>query len=562
MLQNRPRGVFQQNKNAANIQLTSNNNTTDTDGPLKSAPLEDNRPLQKGTANLWQLKPVSDENFTLPVKKLQPPALNDNAKKSQLNKSPKEPSPPKLKAYTRNSLRHHLQLSQEQAIKQRQQDVEMLIDVSEDAEDNLKPKQPIQEQPTKISVLKEIHLPTDENQHQQTQDSAASRIPRLSLRFSHAPAPTRLNALKPIPPNSNNTTIVNKRAPVALKSLGPIHEIGGSLSSAKDKAEPQIEDIDKSNTRDAIFLVSDVAKDIYDYMFTLERKQSVPEEFLNEQPIFTPKVRQRLINWCITIHSQLSLLPETLYITIGIIDRFFQKFIVNKQHQVQLFASAALLIASKYEEIYPPDIADLLYLTQNNYSKKDILRAEIYILKLLEFELGRPIPLSFLRRFSKAANCNLKMHTVAKYFMELSLTEYECAHWHPSLLAAASLFCSLFLIAANNRDISGTENVTVGLNGSRSVGSKTTFKSTRSSPQNTASMIADRIWTKQIVHYSKYAKDQVLGPASTLCKILKRSQKSPSSFDCVKKNLQELSKWPELKTTKVDDLIKLGDQFN
>lgn len=70
--------------------------------------------------------------------------------------------------------------------------------------------------------------------------------------------------------------------------------------------------------------------------------------------------------------------------------------------KLQLVGVTAMLVASKYEEMYAPEIADFVYITDNAYSKSDIRKMEILILKTLEFNLGRPLPLHFLRRNSKA----------------------------------------------------------------------------------------------------------------------------------------------------------------
>ena len=37
---------------------------------------------------------------------------------------------------------------------------------------------------------------------------------------------------------------------------------------------------------------------------------------------------------------------------------------------------AALLIASKYEEIYPPELKDFIYITDRAYTKTDLLTME------------------------------------------------------------------------------------------------------------------------------------------------------------------------------------------
>ena len=69
-----------------------------------------------------------------------------------------------------------------------------------------------------------------------------------------------------------------------------------------------------------------------------------------------------------------------------------------------------MLIASKYEEMYAPEIADFVYITDNAYSKADIRKMECLILKTLDFKLGRPLPLHFLRRNSKAGEVSSRCH--------------------------------------------------------------------------------------------------------------------------------------------------------
>lgn len=79
-------------------------------------------------------------------------------------------------------------------------------------------------------------------------------------------------------------------------------------------------------------------------------------------------MRAILVDWLIEVHLKFKLLPETLYITVNVIDRFLEKQKVSKS-RLQLVGVTALFIASKYEEIYPPELKDFVYITDGAYSK-------------------------------------------------------------------------------------------------------------------------------------------------------------------------------------------------
>lgn len=49
---------------------------------------------------------------------------------------------------------------------------------------------------------------------------------------------------------------------------------------------------------------------------------------------------------------------------------------------MQLVGVAALFVASKYEELYPPEVHDFVYITDNTYTKDEILKMEKFMLKV------------------------------------------------------------------------------------------------------------------------------------------------------------------------------------
>ena len=133
-------------------------------------------------------------------------------------------------------------------------------------------------------------------------------------------------------------------------------------------------------------------------------------------------MRAILVDWIISVHAKFKLLSETLYLTVNLIDRYFSRFSIQKA-DVQLVGVAALLIATKYEEIYPPTVKDFIYLTDNTYSRPQILAMEQSILFHLQFEIQQTSSFRFLERFSKIAKADSPTFFLAQYLLELALLD-------------------------------------------------------------------------------------------------------------------------------------------
>ena len=83
-------------------------------------------------------------------------------------------------------------------------------------------------------------------------------------------------------------------------------------------------------------------------------------------------MRTVLVDWLIEVHLKFKLLPETLYLTVNLIDRDLALESVSRK-RLQLVGVTAMLIASKYEEIYPPEIKDFVFVTDQAYNRDDVL---------------------------------------------------------------------------------------------------------------------------------------------------------------------------------------------
>ena len=106
---------------------------------------------------------------------------------------------------------------------------------------------------------------------------------------------------------------------------------------------------------------------------------------MQNQSEITEKMRAYLIDWLTELHLKFKLWSETLYVTIGIIDKFLQIEPDFKKKDLQCLGITAIHIAGKYEEIYPPELKHLLKVTDNIITKESVLKLENKILQKLDF---------------------------------------------------------------------------------------------------------------------------------------------------------------------------------
>jgi len=150
-------------------------------------------------------------------------------------------------------------------------------------------------------------------------------------------------------------------------------------------------------------------------------------------------MRAVLIDWLIEVQWKSKLLPETLFLTVNIIDRFLSRRVVSLV-KLQLVGLAASLLASKYEEILSPTIANFVYFSDNAYKEIELLKAERYMLHVMNFNMAYPNPLVYLRRISKADSYDIRHRTLAKYLMEITLLDHRFIPCPPSMVSAIGLF--------------------------------------------------------------------------------------------------------------------------
>lgn len=165
----------------------------------------------------------------------------------------------------------------------------------------------------------------------------------------------------------------------------------------------------------------------------------IDKNFLDDTEI-EERHRRRLVEWLSEVHDKFRLLPETFFITTKLVDLSIQKFGVKKSN-LQLLSLGALLISTKYEEIYPPSVRQMLKVAANETIKKeDVLQMEYKILRSLDFGVVFPSALRFLERITKLVNIPFDL---AHYIVQFSLL-YVCFQTiKPSLVACGAAYLAM-----------------------------------------------------------------------------------------------------------------------
>ena len=124
---------------------------------------------------------------------------------------------------------------------------------------------------------------------------------------------------------------------------------------------------------------------------------------------------------------------------MNILDRYLEKKNVIRD-DLQLLGCTAMVIASKYEEIYAPECKDFVTISDNAFRAEDLLRMEGEILNELQFQITFPSAFVFLSRYSKVSECSRETRLLAQYCIERCLQEYQMLKYLPSMMACAGLF--------------------------------------------------------------------------------------------------------------------------
>ena len=171
--------------------------------------------------------------------------------------------------------------------------------------------------------------------------------------------------------------------------------------------------------------------------------------YMSHQTDINEKMRAILMDWLEEVHVKFKLMPETMFLTQTIIDRFLEKKIVVRS-KLQLVGVTAMLIASKYEEIFAPEVRDFVYITDKAYTREQILAMEATMLNTLDFRVSSPTVFVFLNRYLKAAQADTRLTQLATFIVERQMQEYKMLQHLPSKIAASAVNIAMRTLRGRN----------------------------------------------------------------------------------------------------------------
>ena len=237
---------------------------------------------------------------------------------------------------------------------------------------------------------------------------------------------------------AKDATSFKKSTVFALETVKSNDETASTSSGDNERSYMQrpADDIDARDIGNPL-LCTQYVNEMYEHYNEVERKFMV-KDYISKQQHVNERMRTILVDWLVEVHLKFKMVPETLYLSVNLIDRYLEKKQVRRS-KLQLVGVAALSLAAKYEEIYPPELRELVYITDKAYNKAEVIEMESDIVNTLEYNLTVPTIHTFLCRYLKAAHADRTMVQLACYIAERTLQEYSMTKYLPSVIAATSV---------------------------------------------------------------------------------------------------------------------------
>eukprot|EP00088_Acartia_fossae_P017027 TRINITY_DN1962_c0_g1_i3.p1 TRINITY_DN1962_c0_g1~~TRINITY_DN1962_c0_g1_i3.p1 ORF type:complete len:443 (-),score=89.76 TRINITY_DN1962_c0_g1_i3:180-1508(-) len=240
---------------------------------------------------------------------------------------------------------------------------------------------------------------------------------------------------------------IPRTALAVVRERTTVIEANDSLMDLETEGNTDEKDIscDNDDSQVDISIEPEYAQDTYLYLCGRELKFMPRFNYMAKQGNITHNMRSILIDWLVDVQMEYQLQTETLHLAVNYIDRFLSLMAVQRE-KLQLVGATCMFLAAKYEEIYPPDVSEFVYITDDTYTTAQVLRMEHLVLKVLKFDLSVPTAHLFINKIiesmstedeTSAEDAEIVEH-LANFLSELALVEgQDGLQYRGSLLAAS-----------------------------------------------------------------------------------------------------------------------------
>ncbi|KAM6958795.1 G1/S-specific cyclin-E2-like [Aplochiton taeniatus] len=142
-------------------------------------------------------------------------------------------------------------------------------------------------------------------------------------------------------------------------------------------------------------------------MLAKDKKYTHSKSFIELHPRIQPRMRSILLDWLLEVSEVYTLHRQTFYLAQDYFDRFMKTQKDIDKDRLQLIGITALFIAAKMEEIYPPKLSELAYVTDGACLETQILQMELVILTALDWELCPETAVSWLKLYIQMASLQI-----------------------------------------------------------------------------------------------------------------------------------------------------------
>mmetsp|Transcript_93412 Transcript_93412/g.136455 ORF Transcript_93412/g.136455 Transcript_93412/m.136455 type:complete len:418 (-) Transcript_93412:551-1804(-) len=183
--------------------------------------------------------------------------------------------------------------------------------------------------------------------------------------------------------------------------------------------------------------------EIFEHLISSENKLLPCSTYMDTvQHDINPVMRGILVDWLVEVAEEYKLSPENLYLSANYVDRFLSIMPVLRG-RLQLVGVTCMLIASKYEEIFAPQVEDFVYITDSTYSATEVLQMEVTVLNALRFNLTAVTPHCFIKRLTTVMGLDEQNLHLSEYLAEITIQEFPYLCYKPSQIAASAVCLSL-----------------------------------------------------------------------------------------------------------------------